>query len=215
MCFQVPSTVSILYKFLGNPATEVNTKTKETTKSKSKRTSSTSIEKTSTRRPAIITVENSVIKGYHCYKRRPPVTNPVTRLLVQREYNNIHDKDACLVSIPDLSSFDKSLHDMWTDEEALTKLSDIAGKPVGHVPRILASCFALELYSGGQIYAIVTGDPMPSFSPWPAQFKKGGGIVIPCNYLIMTDDRERTIALLRETLIKMKEGDAMKVVVNA
>jgi len=34
------------------------------------------------------------------------------------------------------------------------------------------------------LYAIVTGDPVPSFSPWPLPSEEGGGVVLPCNFII-------------------------------
>ena len=88
-----------------------------------------------------IVIENSVIKGYHVFKTKPPKTVPSTKLLVDRENANINDKDACLVWIPDISTFDKNLHNVITDEQRNLYLSDFVGLPIGHVPRILASCF--------------------------------------------------------------------------
>ena len=34
------------------------------------------------------------------------------------------------------------------------------------------------------MYAIVTGDPVPSFSPWPLSSEEGGGVVLPCHFII-------------------------------
>ena len=34
------------------------------------------------------------------------------------------------------------------------------------------------------LYAIVTGDPVPSFSPWPLPSEEGGGVVLRCNFII-------------------------------
>ncbi|XP_052799301.1 poly [ADP-ribose] polymerase tankyrase-1-like [Mya arenaria] len=124
-----------------------------------------------------ITLENSMIKGYHVYKIKTPITDPVTKLVVDREYTYIKDKDACLVWIPGLSEFDITLHDMVTDDKRQLKLSDIAALPIGHVPCIL--CFYNVLDSGGHVCAIMTGEPTPSFPPWPAPSESGGGVVIP------------------------------------
>lgn len=91
---------------------------------------------------ATILVKNSVVKGYHAFKIKPPLD---TQLIVDREYTNINDKDACLIWVPELTTFDSNLYDMVTDEQKNLKLSDIAGLPIGHVPRVLASCFYLFL----------------------------------------------------------------------
>jgi len=48
---------------------------------------------------------------------RERVNDPRTELIVDREYTNILDKDACLVWMPELSVFDKELHDMVTDKD--------------------------------------------------------------------------------------------------
>ena len=62
-------------------------------------------------------LSNSVIKGYHAFKIRPPITTPPTRLQVEPEYTNIHDTDACLVWLPSLESFPESLHGTVTDDK--------------------------------------------------------------------------------------------------
>lgn len=54
-----------------------------------------------------IVLENSVVKGYHAYQIKPPITDPPTKLRVDREYTNIVDRDACLVWLPELEEFDK------------------------------------------------------------------------------------------------------------
>jgi hypothetical protein len=153
-------------------------------------------------------IDNSVIKGYHVFKIKPPVTD--TYFLIDREYTNLIDKNACLVWIPDISKFTLSLHDMYTDEKRQLKLSDIAGLPVGHVPGTLSGCFRRILDSGGHIYAIVTGEPCPSFPPWPAPNEKGGGVVIPCRYVVEVDDVDSTFASLTEALSGMNEGNSMR-----
>lgn len=158
-----------------------------------------------------IILENSVIKGYHAFKIKPPDTDPKTKLRIDREYTNISDKDACLVWIPELSDLDGNLHNMVTDKERNLILSDIAGLPIGHVPRILASCFYEVLDNGGTVYATATGEPVPSFPPWPAPQEKGGGVVIPCSYTLLVDNLDVTVKMLSETLSKMKEGNVMKI----
>ncbi|KAH3832829.1 hypothetical protein DPMN_106125 [Dreissena polymorpha] len=156
-------------------------------------------------------------------KSKPPVTD--TYFDVGREYTNPIDKNACLVWIPDISKFNMSLHykevklqlldmtclhDMYTDDKRQLKLSDIASLPVGHVPGILSSCFRRILDSGGNIYAIVTGEPCPCFPPLPAPHEKGGGVVIPCRYVVVVHDAGSIFATLTEVLSDMVEGSSMR-----
>ncbi|KAH3805543.1 hypothetical protein DPMN_133847 [Dreissena polymorpha] len=103
-----------------------------------------------------------------------------------------------------------SLHDMYTYAKRHLKLSDIAGLPVGHVPGILSSCFRSILDSGGNIYAIVTGEPCPSFPPWPAPREKRGGVGIQCRYVTVVDDAGSIFATLTEVLSDMVEGSSMR-----
>lgn len=128
-----------------------------------------------------VILKNSVIKGYHVFKIRPPYTNPATRLTVDREYTNRHDEHACLVWLPALDTFSIDMHNMFTDEKRQLKLTDIAGLPIGHVPKCLSSVFRHVLDEGGEIHAEVTGEPVPSFAPWPEPQSEGGGVVLPCN----------------------------------
>ena len=44
---------------------------------------------------SVIELHKSVIKGYHAFKIRPPITEPPTRLRVDREYTNIKDISDC------------------------------------------------------------------------------------------------------------------------
>lgn len=163
------------------------------------------LEKTS------IQLQNAVIKGYHSYKIRPPMTP--TELIVDREYTNISDVNACLVWVPPLESFPKDMQSMVTDNKRMLMLSDIAGLPVGHVPRGLAGVFRSILDGGGNIFALATGDPIPSFPPWPAPNEIGGGVVIPADYVITTTDGLSIVSELQTVLEKLPEGSAMKVVV--
>lgn len=163
-----------------------------------------------------IRLENSVIKGYHDYKIRPPNTDPVTRLLVDREYTNIHDICACLVWIPPLSTFPQCQHEILTDEKRHLLLKDVADLPVGHVPRELAGCFRAILdMGGGCVFCEPAGDPVPSFPPWPAPHEKGGGIVIPCHYVIYpgeNNDIEQCTIKIIQALQNMPAGEFMRLV---
>ena len=131
---------------------------------------------------------------------------------MDREYTNISDNDACLVWLPELETFHESLHNMVTDQQRQLKLSDVANLPIGHAPRILASFFRSVLDSDGSIYAECTGNPCPSFPPWPAPAETGGGVVIPCKYFILCDNKDfkHFVAQLQATLDKMPEGSVMK-----
>lgn len=70
---------------------------------------------------------------------------------------------------------------MVTDAKRFLKLSDVADLPIGHVPRSLAGLFRSVLDEGGEIYAEATGEPVPSFPPWPAPNQ---GVVIPATYFV-------------------------------
>lgn len=130
-----------------------------------------------------VVVKNAVIKGYHVYKVRPPMS-PVTELTIAMEYSNPHDTNATLVWMPGLETFPVPQRSKVTDEKRMLKIEDIAGLPVGHVPIGLSGCFRQLLNDGLFIKAVPTGEPIPSFPPWPAVQEKGGGVVIPCVYTI-------------------------------
>ena len=90
-------------------------------------------------------------------------------------------------------------------------MSDIAGLAIGRVPYTLASCFYTVIDEGHctKVYAIVTGDPVRSFPPWPAPDEKGDSVVHPCNYKLVVDDCDKTKITLKETLSAMTECSAM------
>lgn len=88
-----------------------------------------------------IVIDKSVIKGYHAFKIRPPYITHVPQLFIDREYTNVKDEYAWLVWLPQLESFPPDIHDMVTDEKRQLKLSDVAGLPIGHVPRCLSQFF--------------------------------------------------------------------------
>jgi hypothetical protein len=118
------------------------------------------------------------------------MTSPPTHLMVDMEYTNIHDTDACLVWVPDLNQFESDLHNTITDEDRYFTLKDIAGLPVGHVPRTLASSFRKLIEMGASVYCEANDHPQPSFPPWPALKENGGGAVILCTYVIRHDNKQ-------------------------
>ncbi|XP_062618275.1 uncharacterized protein LOC134279876 [Saccostrea cucullata] len=157
-----------------------------------------------------VIIDKCVVKGYHAFKIRPPFTSPPTRLLVDREYSNIKDDNACLVWLPPLNKFPQHIHNDITDEKRQLKVSDIAGLPIGHVPRCLSAHFRNILDNGGEIFAEVTGQPVPSFHPWPEPNKEGGGVVLPCKYILANVDGENLFNELKDFFSKLEEGDAME-----
>lgn len=131
------------------------------------------IENSSSSTSSKIIIDKCVVKGYHAFKIRFPFTSPPTRCLVDREYSNIKDENACLVWLPPLNKFTPDVHNNIKDEKRQLKLSDIAGLPIGHVPKCLSLHFRDILDNGGEIYAEVTGQPVPSFHPWPEPNEEG------------------------------------------
>ncbi|KAH3727940.1 hypothetical protein DPMN_053886 [Dreissena polymorpha] len=61
----------------------------------------------------------------------------------------------------------------------------------------------------GTITAEVTGEPVPSFQPWPAPNEEGGGVVFPCHYVINQSDIKASFSKLCLLLEKSPEGFAM------
>lgn len=158
-----------------------------------------------------IVIDKCVIKGYHAFKIRPPYVTPMPLLPVDREYSNTKDENACLVWLPPLSSFSSDIHDLVTDEKRQLKLSDVAGLPIGHVPKCLSKFFCTILDDGGEITAEPTGPPVPSFPPWPAPSEEGGGIVIPCKFnLTHMKDFNSCFEDLKKCLLKCPEGRDLK-----
>lgn len=155
-------------------------------------------------------LENCVIKGYHKFQIRPPDTDPHTMLPVDREYTNTHDPNACLIWIPPLDTFSREIHETVTDAKRGLLLQDVAGLPIGHIPLGLSSSFRKILDEKGDIFAEATGDPTPSFPPWPAPTDCGGGTVIPCNYHIYHIHKDFVMNLLRQALINMPEGEFIR-----
>ena len=135
---------------------------------------------------------------------------PPTQLIVDREYSNTKDPSACLVWLPPLETFPKTVYNTFTDETRQLKLQDVAGLPLGHVPWILSSFFCAIMEEGGSIVAEVTGQPVPSFPPWPAPKEEGGGVVLPCNYVIRHSDIKTQYSKLGLLLKNTPEGSAME-----
>ena len=130
-------------------------------------------------------------------------------LQVDREYSNIHDVDACVVWVPD--NVPENMKNLVSDVKRGLKLSDIAGLPCGHVPRGLASAFRYIIDAGGVITATVTGEPLPSFPPWPPMLEKGGGVVIPCQYKVRPKNINAAITIIEQHIENMLEMSVVEV----
>ena len=104
---------------------------------------------------------------------------------------------------------------MVTDNARQLMLSDVAGLPVGHVPRELAPSFQVVLDNGGTVHAEPCGDPVPSTYPWPEQHEVGGGVVLPCDYIIKPVQLfyDETLEELRDTVSQMEARISMKIVI--
>lgn len=120
---------------------------------------------------------------------------------------------ACLVWIPELELFSEDQLGMITDEKRHLKLEDVAGLPVGRAPRSLAPYFRDVIDKGGKVFCEVTGAPVPSYPPWPAQHEEGGGIVLPCNYIISTPCKD-DFKVIADALNAIPEGEAMELVMS-
>ena len=158
-----------------------------------------------------MSINNSVIKGYHVHKIQPPIPT-TTPLIVDREYTNISDQHACLVWMPPRTAFTAETLAMVTDEKRCLTVADIADLPVGHVPRGLAGAFRTLLDVDAAIRAVPTGMAVQSFAPWPSPGDIGGGAVVPCYYTIKHIDREFVLHTVKTALDAMPEKDVMDVV---
>lgn len=153
-----------------------------------------------------MTLRTSVIKGYHAFQIKPPSTTPPTRLTIEPEYTYIHDINACLVCLPPLDSLPGHMHSAMTDEKRQLRLEDVAGLPIGHVLRTLA-VYLRSVMEDGHVFA----EPVPSSSPWPEKDEEGGGIVLPCSYMITYPDIQTHHRKLSELLLTIP-GSAMELV---
>lgn len=147
------------------------------------------------------------------YQVKPPMIDPPVRLPVDIEYSNVKDPNACLVWIPKLEHFNKNMHDMVTDNKRFLYLKDIAGLPVGHVPWGLSGAFRRLIDNGCTIFAHPDGEPVPSFPPWPHMKDKGGGVVIPCTYVIQLKhvSNEEALNMLKQAVAGMSECEVITV----
>ena len=130
---------------------------------------------------------------------------------MDREYLNVHDRDACLVWIPQKETFTEEQLLLETDEKRYLKLDDITGLPIGHVPRGLATAFRDILDIDGKIYAIAKSKAVQSFPPWPPVFENGGGAIIPCDYVVYHNDRVLVMNMITNAVHNMPEKEVMRI----
>jgi hypothetical protein len=85
-----------------------------------------------------IIICNDVVKGYHEFRIRPPVS---LALKVTKEFGNKFDVNACLVWVPELELIPRHMLNIVTDEKRAETVETIAGLPIGRVPLGLSCCF--------------------------------------------------------------------------
>jgi len=76
------------------------------------------------------------------------VRDPPTKLIMDREYSNTHDKNACFVWVPPLDDFPSII---YVYEKRQLKFGDIADLPIGHVPNCLSKFIRSVLDEDGTV----------------------------------------------------------------
>ena len=82
----------------------------------------------------ILHIENSSIRGYHFFKRRP---HAAIEMLLQKEEDNSYDVNTMVIKILDLIQIDKQYLDITVavrpckGKEPEQKVKDNAGKVIG------------------------------------------------------------------------------------
>ena len=166
----------------------------------------------------ILHTENSSIRGYHFFKRRP---HTAIEMLLEKEEDNSYNVNAMFIKMPDLIQIDKQYLDITVrpckGKEPEQKVKDNAGKVIGRVPANICKIFK-ELITSNQVKKITcmsTDNPNISEVP-PSQqpFRKnqhgfdrrGGGGIIPCRYIIYCYDStfEKVRKILHESLKELK-----------
>ena len=113
--------------------------------------------------------------------------------------------------VPQKSSFTEEQQQLVTDAKRHLKLGDIAGLPIGHVPRGHASAFHDILDVDGRIHCIAQGPAVQSFPLWPAVLEQGGGALVPCDYIIYWQDRNIALNLITAAVNSMPEKEVISV----
>ena len=96
----------------------------------------------------VVTIENSNIKGYHIFKRRP---HDSIEMIVKKEDSNPRDPYAMVVNMPEITEIHPSYHDEVTraakGKEPEQKVRDAAGRTIGRVPANICKIFIQLLQS--------------------------------------------------------------------
>jgi hypothetical protein len=74
----------------------------------------------------------------------------------------------------------------------------------------LASSFRKLIEISASVYCEVNDQPQPSFPSWQAPREKGGGVVIPCTYIIRHHIKQQAIDIVKEALMDMSEGEFVR-----
>ena len=114
-------------------------------------------------------MEETNIKGYHVFKRRPYLAITMD---VQKDEENAHDPHAMVIVMPALEAIDNELHDIIAREakgkkQPEQKVRDNAGKLMGRVPANIGKMFGNLLHERKvqRITCTATGPPTVSRKP--------------------------------------------------
>ena len=166
----------------------------------------------------ILHTENSSIRGYYFFKRRP---RTAIEMLLEKEEDKSYDVNPMIIKMPDLIQIDTQYLDIKVrpckGKEPEQKVNDNAGKVIGRVP---ANIFEIlkELITSNQVKKItcMSRDNLNISKVPPSQqsFRKnqdgfdrrGGGGIIPCQYIIYGYDStfEKLRNILHESLKELK-----------
>ena len=138
----------------------------------------------------ILHIENSSIRGYHFFKRRP---HTAIDMLLEKGENNSYDVNAMVIKMPYLIQIDQQYLDITVrpckGKEPEQKVKDNAGKVIGRVPANICKIFK-ELITSNQVKKIMyvsTDNPNISTLPPSQQSlrknqngfdRRGGGGII-------------------------------------
>ncbi|KAJ8023034.1 hypothetical protein HOLleu_38100 [Holothuria leucospilota] len=158
-----------------------------------------------------IKIQNSVIKGYHEYKIAPPIELP---LRLTPQYANIHDEEAVLVWMPNEHSINEEILKSKNSQGITIKeLVNPVSVIIGHVPRGLGRLLKQCMDKNVQVTCLATGKPRQSFPPWPHFSQKGGGVVIPCEYILTCkkNEAQELISKIKSSFQNVQGGEGMKI----
>ena len=159
----------------------------------------------------LITISNSLIKGYHHFKICPH--NDV-EMFTEMEKDNGFDPDAMAVRMPLEKDIQLELLDGITREvkkgDAAQTVRSFAGRMVGRVPPNLGKIFKTSLNNSDVSKVTCRSQMKPTQSKIPpahqsykrnahGKDRRGGGAIIPCNYILQC--RDSSYARVKEYLL--------------